>query len=149
MRALPNALLLVTLIGALPGSAFAQTLAPVDAVKKAAEAAAGRIVQVEEFWINPATGWMGVEGHGADGQRYEVVMDPAGKVVRTERDGGKSYPIGFAVAVDAAAKAGVAKFKEIGLSTDGRWVFEGTDAAGKPIYLSIDAASGAVTKLGS
>jgi hypothetical protein len=147
MRALPIALLL--LAAAFPGASLAQTLAPADAVKKAAEAAAGRIVQVEEFWINPATGWMGVEGHGADGQRYEVVMDPTGKVVRTERDGGKTYPIGFSAAVDAAAKAGVAKFKEIGLSTDGRWVFEGADAAGKPIYLSIDAASGVATKLGN
>lgn len=147
MRPLLAALPVLALLTALPASA--QTLAPLDTIKKAAESAGGRIVTVEEFWINPATGWMGIEGQGADGNRYEVVMDPTGKVVRTERDGGKTYAIGFAAAVDAAAKAGVAKFKEIGLATDGRWVFEGTDAAGKPIYLSIDAGSGVATKLGN
>jgi hypothetical protein len=149
MRALLTALSLVAGLAALPGPSLAQSLAPLDTVKKAAATAGSTITSVEEFWINPATGWMGVEGQGADGQRYEVVMDPTGKVARTQRDGGKTYAVGFAAALDAATKAGIASFKEIGLATDGRWVFEGTDAAGKPIYLSVDASTGTAQRLGN
>jgi hypothetical protein len=146
MRSFLPAGLLLAGLTALATPSFAQSPDPIAALKRAlAAGAANKITSIEEFWMSPSSGWMGVEGRGADGW-YEVVMDPSGKVIRAGKDEGKKYPVAINAAVDTALANGIVAFRQVGLDGDGKWKVIGTDAAGKVLWMVIDATTGAVMK---
>lgn len=143
----------LALLGALaasslvPAAAWAQSgPSPVAHGQAIEMAAANKITMPMEFWFDPAVGYTGVEGFGADGNWYELILDKTGKVVRAGTSDTKEPAVKMMAAADAALKNGVSKLEGIWL-TGGNWVVRGWDAAEKSTVLMIDGVSGETKKL--
>jgi hypothetical protein len=129
------------------GSAFAQSASGALSHPQVIELAGqNKITMPMEFWSNPRVGMMGIEGFGADGNWYELVVDTQGKVVRAGPTDSKEPAVKMAAAADAAMKNGIAKLEGLWLS-GGNWVAKGMDSAEKEVVLMIDGAKGEVKKL--
>lgn len=132
---------------AFAGSASAQSTPAVTHKQVLDMAAANQIVDVQEFWFNPNGGWTGVEGFSPNGEWFELVVDPQGKIVRSGVDKGPKPTVPLGAAADIALKNGIAKLRGV-WRRDSNWVVSGWDSAEKEVTIIVDGAKGEVTKLG-